>query len=290
MAQRLFDLSLAVARELEKGGLHEGATTVGGAGTDLTLTEAANPLTAGVLVGGTVWIRTGVRAGQSRVIATHVAGGIITWAPALTGNLTIGDQYTVFGPDFRRDVLWRAVNTALGNLPPFATYNIATLTLVDTEEYDLPTGVENVKTVEIAKQLTGANRRYSLHTGWIPIVIPGAIPTPAIRFLRNVPQTAGYIIRLGYNTIHRELVADTDEINTGVSPTRLIYEALAEAWLKRIRSRDSLAIDEQAQMMYNRAVGMAKLMPEHRIATLPDPILFVGVGQRGAGVINPDLV
>lgn len=298
MAETLFGLTLALAREIEKGGLYEGATTVGGVGTDLTLTDATNPLTAGVLNGGTLWITTGLRAGQSRIITSHAAGGILVWTPALSGGtLAVGDQYAAFGPEFPRDLLRRAVNTALRNLPPFARYNVATLTVANQEDYDLPASVENIRSLEVANLVYDAldpakSLHYMRHTGWTEITQTEglAAPAPAIRFWKYPPAVDGYRIRLGYNVIHPVLTADAEFINDGVSPPRLIYEALAEAWLKRIRPRDSQALDEQAQVMYNRAVAMAKMMPRHHINTLPQPIFIAGVGSRGAGTVNPDLV
>src|SRR3990172_4288529 len=239
MTETLFKLTLALAEEIEKGGIHEGSVVSDD--TDTTLGDNTIALQDGVLDGGTLWVRTGARTGQTRVISSQVAD-VLTWSPAFTGAIGLGSRYTALGPEFPRHLLRRVVNRVLRNLPPYARYDTDLVTVANQEEYDLPTGVDNPKTVEIARLQTGPNLLYMTHTGWIPISYidgadPTTDPTPAIRFWKNAPSVSGYTIRIGFNTIHRELLEDSDQINGGVSPNRLVFEAPAEARRSRIRPR-----------------------------------------------------
>ena len=281
----LHELTRQVAKELRKGGIWEGTST---AATDTTITDATIGLVDGATDGGTIWFLSGGVGitGESRVIVTQAAGGIVTWAPAIAMGAVEVLNYMIFGKTWPRHALRDAVNRALQNIGEFADYDASLDSVAFQEDYAIPAAVTSrVMSVEISAYPDPAgiaNPNWRLHQGFDQF-------EDTLRFLANPPVWDGVNnIRLGFNIPHPELAADADEIRREVSPIRLKWEAVAEAYIHLIGPRDSRVLDEQGQSLYNRAVQRANEFPPHINQPLPDPMLFLGVGSRGASLINPD--
>lgn len=283
----LFDLTRDVAKELRKGGLWEGsgATVL----DDDRIQDASIGLITGAVDGGTIWFRSGLSAGNSRIIVDPGglgATGIVTFGEmtGLTGTV----DYTIFGSVYPRYALRDAVNRALQNIGEFATYGTFSSTGLQ-EDYNIATLVpaaNMIKSVEVSAYTdpsTADNPAWMMHYGWTQF-------GDTLRFLADPPSYDGtQNVRIGWNTPHAELTADSDEILREVSPLRLKWEAVAEAYMHLIGPRDSEKLDEQTQNLYNRAIQTANRFPPHRNQPLPEPSLFLGVGSRGGSAINPDL-
>lgn len=281
----LHELTRQVAKELRKGGIWEGTST---AATDTTITDAIIGLAAGTVDGGTIWFLSGGVGitGESRVITTQAAGGVVTWSPAIAMGAVEVLNYMIFGKTWPRHALRDAVNRALQNIGEFADYD-ATLDSVSLQEdYAIPATVTSrIMSVEISAYPDPAgvpNPNWRLHQAFDQF-------EDTLRFLANPPVWDGVNnIRLGFNIMHPTLVADADQIRREVIPTRLKWEAVAEAYMHLLGPRDSVSLDEQTQNLYNRAVSRANEFPAHINQPLPEPMLFLGVGSRGSSLINPD--
>lgn len=289
--ESLFNLTRGMARILKKGGLWAGTST---ASTTLTLTDATIGLVAGAVDGGTIWFHDEAIP-TTRIITTLSAAGVVTWTPAVAG-LTGAQNYTIFGSVYPRTALRNAVNMALENIGEFAahgTFNSVGL----QEDYDMtqaaPVGVptaNRIMTVEVSAYSdpgTGAsavdNAAWALHFGW------GQFGN-TLRFFADPPVFDGLNgnVRIGWNVLHAELTTDADEILREVSPNRLKWEAVQEAYMFLISSRDSQVLDEQTQNLFNRSVAMAGRFQSHANQPLPEPMLLIGVGSRGGAGVNID--
>ncbi len=282
--QSLFELTRDVAKELRKGGLHSGTST---AATTLSITDATIPLIEGAVDGGTIWLHD-EDPHVSRIITALSAAGVVTW-PGIVTALAGAQAYTIFGSTFNRSVLRDAVNRALQNIGEFAEYDTFDSTGLQ-EDYNIATLVEaaaRIRSLEVSAYSdpsTADNPAWMMHYGWTQF-------GNTLRFLTNPPVFDGTEnIRIGWNIPHPELTGDASEIRREVSPVRLKWEAVQEAYMELIAPRDSEKLDEQTTNLFNRAASMAGKYPSHGNQPLPEPQLLVGVGSRGGAAVNPDLV
>jgi len=285
--ESLFELTRDVARELKKGGIWEGTST---AATTLTLTDATIGLIAGAVDGGTIWFFDET-VPTTRIITTLSAAGVVTWTPAVAA-LAGAQRYMIFGSVWPRHALRSAVNQALANVGEFPQYGtFASVGL--QEDYDLtaaaPVGVpaaERVMSVERSAYTdpsTADNPAWILHLGWTQF-------GNTLRFLTDPPVYDGTLnMRIGWNIPHPELLLDATEIRREVSPRRLKWEAVAEAYMHLIGPRDSKATDEQTENLFNRAMVKSGNFSSHGNQPLPEPMLLMGVGSRGGAAVNIDL-
>ena len=144
----------------------------------------------------------------------------------LGATITATDRYAFVDKDWPRDVLRRAVNQAiqsLGALPDL--YTLATfVTVADQEAYALPSGVYNVKRVEIATS-TSTPYYYIKHHHWTEkdgyIYFDTGFELP----------DAGYLIRLTYEVPSAELTTDAGTISNYIHPDLLKWEAAVNAYM-----------------------------------------------------------
>ena len=285
--QDLWELTRDVALELKKGGLYRNTST---AATTLTITDATIPLITGAVDAGTIWLHDETPH-VSRIISTLSVAGVVTWTPAVAA-LSGAQEYTIFGSIYNRSDLRNAVNQALINLGEFPAYDTMS-TVGLQEDYNLttaaPVGIplaNRIMSVELSAYTdpsTADNPAWSMHYGWTQF-------GDTLRFLTDPPVYDGTLnMRLGWNIPHPELTTDASEIRREVSPLRLKWEAVQEAYIALIGSRDSEKLDEQTTNLFNRAAKMAGKYQSHGNQPLPEPMLFMGVGSRGGAGINPDL-
>jgi len=291
--QELFHLTRDVALELKKGGLWQGDAPSGDAG-ETNMTDSAIRLTNDSINGGTIWFDTDRDTGYvyhalRRITNIGTSGNLtyVAYSP-LSGDPNNKPSYTIFGPVYPMWALKAAVNVALQNIGEFQSYAYFSSVALQ-EDYNLAVvapQARQISTVEVSTYSdpsTADNPGWGSHYGTIQF-------GDTLRFLTDPPVYDGVNnIRLGYNAPHPALVADRDEIRREVSPIRLKWEAVAEAYIGRIALRDSQVLDEQTQNLYNRAMLAAGKYPSHRNEPLPQSHLFAGVGSRGGAAVNPDL-
>ena len=280
--QNLWQLTLAVAREVRKGGIWEGTST---AATTTTITDATIGLVTDAVAGGTIWLHDETPV-VSRLINNLSAVGVVDWT-AVVAALAGAQLYTIFGSVFPRHALRDAVNRALQGVGEFASY--ITINSVNLQEdYTLPATVTGMlQSVEVSayQDPTGQdNAAWGIHYGWTQF-------DDTLRFLADPPLTAGTNnIRLGFNILHPALTTDVAEIRREVSPIRLKWEAVAQLYMHLLAPRDSTALDEASQNLFNRASQQAGNYPPHKNEPIPPSPTFLGVGSRGGATSNPDLV
>jgi len=223
MANTLAEILLKTAECLK--GLRYSIST--DTGTQTTLIDAAMDEPDGFFDGGTIWFLSGDLAGKTAIITdwdedTHT----FTFASQsiAPGNVI---KYAAFDANYRRDALIAAVNSALSALGPLPTITVdATLvTVAAQEEYTLPTGVNNIKRVEIASNLTEPYG-YVENTGWFE-------SGGSLWFDLETPATAGYQIRLYHEEAHDRVEEDDDVIDDLLHPDMVSWNAAVIALISR---------------------------------------------------------
>ena len=125
------------------------------------------------------------------------------------------------------------------------------VTVANQEDYTLPSGIYNIREVEIAMQ-TNPPYYYQKHYHWIEI-------DGVIRFKTGyAPTTTGDLIRLTYIVPPAELDDDADTISDYVHPDRLKWTAAVDALLRNIPAtgEHAQAINQKLQM----AIQMEHMM------------------------------
>lgn len=260
---------LDLARVL--GDVIEGAAT-GGSTTSLTDTNKITKR-SGVLSPGTLWLLDCAQASLEGLVLTITGHDKNTVSfTTLPQTVTANDTYALLdGMKFMRSHLEAAVNLAVAALDEFTQYytDAAFVTVANQQDYTLPTGIQNIVGVEIARSKT-TPYKFREHRGWRELA------DGTLRFRRRIPPLDDFLIRLAYNSKHARLEAVTDEINAGVNPTRLTYEAAVWAWTKYIERVDELAADDQAPMYLNAATAEMNRQAAHRITRESRPVMTAG--------------
>jgi hypothetical protein len=199
--------------------------------------------------GGTIWMRSGLNVGKSRLITDYTSAGVFTF-PTMTSLNAAADLYSAAGADFPQWMLIQAINRALQEIAP-SLVNIATVTVSMQEEYTLPAGVYNLKQVRIANELT-APYDFAKHFHWHERDGKLLFDT------QLAPIQDGYIIELTYVPIPAELTADTSEPSKTVNMQPLIWRAAVHALRSRISETGD---DEPAKIrQLNEALANAERM------------------------------
>lgn len=220
----LYSATLDLAKIV--GNVIESVTS--GAGTTATLVDSGFPRTAppdDSYNNGTLWFISGALAGKTAVVTD--------WDQAPTPTFTFATQtaapgaasrYAFCDKDWPRDVLRNAINSALQTIGGVLdTYTLAAyVTVANQEAYALPTGVYNVKRVEIATT-TSAPYYYKKHEHWTE-------KDGSIYLDTGFEETmAGYGIRLTYVVQPSELDDDADTISSYIHPDLLKWTAASYA-------------------------------------------------------------
>lgn len=191
----LFDATLALAGEL--GGLYDGQIS-----DDCTTTELVDELLkakSGSLQYGTLWFKTGDLAEVCLPVDLHSAGKLKF--PQQGKAPARGDLYSVLPEKFPLHLLTRSIDQALQNVKKFTQdYHDATfITVAGQQEYTLPSGISNVKKVDVARG-TAAPWSWEESLHW------RETEGGALRFIQGwQPWLAGYRIWLHYNIKHARL-------------------------------------------------------------------------------------
>ncbi len=233
MPTTLFDATLALARIL--------TTVAEGVATGGSVTEMIDKLRDEPdehYTGGTLWQKAGNNIGVSaKVLEFHNETGTITVATQSGANAAT-DTYAVASADYPRDLLIQAINIALEKIGDLPKVDITVLTVADQIDYDLPTGVRNIKRVRVGRSET-TPYDYQLHRNYRE-------QNGKIKFdINHIPIYAGCPIELTYKADHAVLVADTDEITEGIPVELVKWEAAvrhAIPWRLQRVGRDNPAV------------------------------------------------
>lgn len=271
----LFSATLDLAKIL--GNVIESTSTEDGIDASTTLIDTSFPRTPppdDAFNYGTLWFITGNSKGVTRVVTDWDQSPKPTFTfDALALDVLEGDRYAFCDRDWPRDLLRQAVNSALqtiGGVPD--TYTDATfITVADQEAYTLPTGVYNVKRVEIASDKS-APYYYYTHNHWTE-------KDGAIYFDTGYEiHDAGYLIRLTYVVQPGELDDDADTISDYIHPDLLKWEAATHALMAK-----QPAMGEQQGWLQSRlafAIQLSQsLRQRHPLPRMPkDPHLSPWAG------------
>ena len=206
-------------------GLRYGTAT-GGSTTTLVDTAMAEPDT--YFNNGTIWFLSGNNAGKSAVVTDYdLTTHTFTFATQ-SAACAAGNRYAVLDADYTREALVAALNTALLMIGPIDTVDDTLTVVADQETYTIPSGMSNVKRVQVAGDTTapyqwGTPLRHwhekngTLHVDYSTVQGLGA----------DAP------IRLIGEKYHARVWADTDTVTDAVRQESIAIEAAYYAALTR---------------------------------------------------------
>jgi hypothetical protein len=204
---------------------------------------------------GTIWMISGLNAGKSAQVTAWTLAGTTFTFPTMTLLNAAGNVYAAAPPDFPRWLLIQSINESNRFFYP-SQDNTALVTVADQESYNLPAGVYNILSVEIATQ-TAAPLDYISHYNYKE-------RNGTIRFDKgHVPQTAGFTIRLSYRPQPAQLSLDADVIDNQIDLDALTWKAAVHAlrWRLSFTGRDEKAKVERYQEFLAEAERHAAQYP-----------------------------
>lgn len=215
--------------------------------------------------GGTIWFRSGNNDGYSAVVksydATTVPGTITFDAITGGGACAADDDYSLCSGVYPRDVLRNAINIALRRMPIKALEDTSLTTVGDQRAYTVPTGKEDIISVEIA---TTQSAPYDYVDWYDWDVINGEL----VFGDGAIPGDSGFTIRLTYLNVVSAISDETDSIDGLYHPEWLAWEAAIEASQWRIGLTDGK--DAHAVGVHNQAVGLARGYEEEFKKRIPE--------------------
>jgi hypothetical protein len=189
----LIEAALRVTQKLHD--VYYGTAT---GGTTTTLVDTLCTEQQGYFNNGVMWLTSGSNIGEWVEIVSF-GNGTFTFKSAVTPSIALGDKYAVIPDDLSRNLLRNVINEACKSVSKIYTSDSTLVVVANQEEYTLPTGVSDVRRVEVAENATspysyGVNAYWKENGGKL-YFHPNHIPD----------QTAGNKIRLWYATIHPDL-------------------------------------------------------------------------------------
>lgn len=227
----LADISLAVTRIVTPENIISGTAT---AGTITSLTDTVNLTTPTAYFDkGILWMQSGTNSGKVLTVTGNPSNKL-NFA-ALTDAIAAGDRYSVARPIYPYNQIVSAIHQALDET--YVEGENATLTGDGTTlEFNLPTGVWDVKKVRIENAAYPENCYFSNH--WKE-------QSGKIKFDYGYPPDDDYSIRLYFRDQHPQLTAATSEIDSEIDTNWLKYKA--------------------AEYLLNWGMGVYKAAAEYRI-------------------------
>jgi len=257
----LSDVMLSVAKTL--GGVVQSTAT---AGSTLYLTDSTLGANAEQYNGGTLFITSGSNSGAIRTVSTFIENKF-TWTDAFTTPISAGVTYAAVNETFPRFVLSQGINEVLQNT--YITLIDETLvTVAEQEDYTLPTGVNDVRRVEIATNDT-APYTYKPSHYWEEM-------NGTLRFYTNAPGDDAKKIRLFYAGCHGAL-AETGTVNAAIDRDWLIWAAVAWIYRNLIQNihKDNPTANELLNEAKNMEANAANMARKHCLRVMAkDPVFF----------------
>jgi hypothetical protein len=234
--------------------LHGGKATVASGSPYTTLTDTLRFENVDHYNGGTLFIRSGTYANISKLITAYVkTTGVITFTPATAGSIAINTQYDI--TNISRDALVHAINFALTYMGEYTDIDESLTVTDNATEYTLPTGVDNIKSIEVYTT-SAAPYGFTLCMTWRETHGQIQLPVP-------LGQAAGNKIRLFYNKFHDPVEADADEINSAYNLKRLAWTG---AWAYLVnRTNYTGNVDEKE----TRLIDSFAMQAQRLAASLP---------------------
>ena len=205
----LFDIVLQVAEYVQQA--QRGTAT---AASTTSLTDTNNSNADNYFVGGSIFFLSGALANKWAVVTAY-ATKVFTFATQ-TSSPGAGAVYSAVGPNYPVQNIVAAVNAALAQMGDVLQVDETATTVASQEEYSLPTGVANVRRVEVA-QATSSPYNWKTLSRWDES--NGKIIFPS----KFAPGLAGYKLRLTYRGQHALVSATSDVISDYVSRDYLIW-------------------------------------------------------------------
>lgn len=190
----LIEAALRVVKRV--GPVYYGTAT---GGSTTTLIDTLNTEQQGYFDDGVIWLLTGSNPGEW-VDVLSFGNGTFTFKSAVTPTIAAGDKYACITQKYwgRMD-LRSAVNEACKSISKIFTSDATLVVVADQEEYTLPTGVSDVRRVEVAENATSPYS-YTTNAYWKE-------DNGTLRFHPDhIPdQAAGNKIRVWYAATHPDL-------------------------------------------------------------------------------------
>lgn len=255
---KMFDATLALAREICEH--YSGSVT---SATTTSLTDSTMQHQAGLFNNGTVWITSGAQQGSFRKVLSY-GNGAVSWSAALGGAPSANDLFTIADQKFPLHLLRQAINTILLDYPIEKVDTSLTIDIQNYDEINLPAGVSNLLTVEIASNDASPY-------GWVKNQTWRETGHGLDIYDGLYQSDDGKKIRLIYEGKHG-VVDDTQAINPLVDSQYLTYAA--EAWIWRnyvlkFKKDDPLAMDMLNEAKFLEAANKAKARSPHRMTSRP---------------------
>lgn len=217
----LVDVMLEVARIVDL--VREGTATDGST-TQLTDSNIDEPNDS--YRGGTLWLLSGDNDGACEVIKSHGEGGVLTLKNTLSNAIAAGVSYAVAGRKFPKHVLKQAVQMVLRETDIMGKDETLEVT-ADTQVYTLPTGVYDVRRVEVQTN-ESEPYDYRINQHWRE-------QNGSIYFDPTFePITAGMTIRLWYAKPHGE-IAESGSIDNALDIQYLKWAAAVQVLRRKIQ-------------------------------------------------------
>ena len=256
----LFDALLETAQLC--GIMRSGLTTAEGSVTTLVDTTAYE--NDDYFNNGTLFIRSGTFTNTTKRITDYMQrSGVITFTPACTDVVPASVYYSV--TNARREALTQAINQALLFMGEYTLLDETPTVTDNATEYTLPSGVSNVKRIEV---YTSSSSPYGFNpiTTWREM--GGKIYLPS-----ELSHNSGNVIRLYYNKFHDAVNEDSDTISDHFNLKRLAWTATYMFHLNRMQysgnsdERENILLANAQQ----QAQRLANAFPVQHIER--DPIL-----------------
>jgi hypothetical protein len=224
----LFDLTYRVARELDI--LTEGNTT----GYGSSSFEDTNDRTEDndFWNGGTVWVVRHLTAlgtppeGQFGVVTDSTSAGLITFRPAMSSFIHVGDKYAIANKRIPLHVIISQINAALLDMGIVPYTDITSVTIANNKtEYTLPLAAKRDLRqvwVQTDKNNVVANTWVEVLNWYAQSVDPGAPDT----LILPAQFDTGYMLKLVYMAPHPELHLYGDLLSEHIPLERVIYPAV----------------------------------------------------------------
>lgn len=257
----LFNATLELAKVL--GYVISSTTTADGSTT--TLIDSARVTEVDDFWnGGTLWITSGTYSGNSRKVTDFLNSiGMFTFSPALAGAPGTGNTYSVINGDWPKEMLIQFINQALQDMGDVPAIDTSLTTTANTARYALPSGVYNIKRVEIEENISSAYP-------YIPWLLWREIDG-YLEFDLQYPE-AGKTIRLTYEAKHATVSSDASIISNYVDLRLLVWSAAVHAWrwrMQRVGGDKPIFLQMMSEAIQNRDKLLAN--PEMRKRIPKDP-------------------
>lgn len=255
----LFDALHDVA--MRSGITVAGKTTA--AGSALYLTDTTRYEVDDYFNHGTVFFRSGDNQGATRRITDYTqASGKVEFEAA---DYSVDEDVYYTLTNVHRESLVQAINQALLSMGQYDTVDESLEIVDNTTVYTLPSGVKNVKRVEVATESSDPQRYYRL-LKWMET--DGNLILP-----HEIYLTAGRTIRLYYPDYHSEVNDDTDTIRDEYNRERLTWTAMAMFMMNRMQYAGNA--DERETYLLTLAMTNKEIMEsKYPIPKMPrDPRL-----------------